>query len=141
VKLMRDGKELLGGHRSKAAAVRALLAEGLTSRQIADRLGIKFEHVCSEISKARKKGGYPARRRARLGDGDARKIAFPLEDLDRLKLAAERRGLSINRLVQWLVEIIADERLVDAILDDGVLGEEPALEHTRTNGRANHGAA
>lgn len=63
-------------------------------------------------------GGVSAREGA---DPNARSIAVPHEVLRELKPHAGRRNLSPGDLVKALLTAIANDDLVDAILDDGAV--------------------
>jgi hypothetical protein len=59
-----------------------------------------------------------ALRAARAQAVDRRTVVFYVEALDRLRPAAEARGMHVNELVRLLVDRIVDDGLVGAILDD-----------------------
>jgi hypothetical protein len=61
--------------------------------------------------------------RARNPKSIRRPVMLPIDTLDRLEPHAERRGVTINELVRRVCETVADENMVDAVLDD-----DPARE-------------
>lgn len=93
------------GYPSKTAAVVALTADGVATRDIAARLGISVAAVGALRGSDRKTAGK-------------RTVVLPLEVLDRLQPFAARRKISVPELVRRLVETAVDDRMVDAILDD-----------------------
>lgn len=102
------------GFPSRSAAIIALQSEGLTTRQIADRLGIQPKNVISlamSAMGAKKRVTLPAEARGHA-------IVLPIDVLGRLARHAEARGISTTELVRRLVGVVVDDQLVDAILDD-----------------------
>lgn len=103
------------GFRSRTDAVLALRADGCTTRQIADRIGIAEATVTAlEHSAGRAKA-----RPARPAEINGRTILFPRDILDRLAPHAAKRCIHPNSLARMIVEIAVDEGLIDSILDDG----------------------
>lgn len=49
---------------------------------------------------------------------DRRTVVIPTEVLDQLHYAAFVREISVNELVRRIVEAVADDDIVDAVLDD-----------------------
>lgn len=98
------------GYRSRTAAVIALRGQGLSDRQIADRIGITHAAV-SALAASGKRSTRPA-------EANGRTIVFPADILDRLAPHAEVRGISCNELARRIVDIAAEEGMIDAILDD-----------------------
>lgn len=99
------------GYPTRTAACMALNDQGLTSRQIADRIGIEQSTVAALIASGRGTN--------KPYDGNARTVVIEASALDALEPAAVRRGLSVNALVRRLIYTIIDDDMVDAILDDG----------------------
>jgi hypothetical protein len=102
------------GHRSRTDAVLALRASGLTTRQIADRIGIAENTVTALEHSA----GRRRLRPKRPAEENGRTILFPLRLLDRLGPHAARRNMHPNSLARLIVETVVDEGLVDSVLDD-----------------------
>lgn len=99
------------GYRSRTDAVLALRADGLTDRQIADRIGIPPKNVASLAVMSGKA-------RLRPAEQFGRTVLFPIDILERLGPAADARGITVNELARRLVETAVDDGLIDSILDD-----------------------
>jgi transposase len=106
------------GYPSRTAAALALKGDGLRNSEIADRLGIEKKKVDALLSSVH----------ANRYDRGTRKnqssapITITIEHRQKLRSSAAQRGLTVDTLMCLLIERIADDRLVDAILDDkGVL--------------------
>lgn len=105
------GKETLG-YPTRTAAVQALRREGRTTREIARAIGIEVKTVVAlEVSANRW-------RTASATPAAAASFAVPLNTRIRLRSAAARRNVSVDRLILMLVDAIAEGDLVDAVLDD-----------------------
>jgi hypothetical protein len=108
-----SGKPCLG-HPSRTEAVLAMRQAGLTTRQIADRIGIADTTVTAlEHSALRSR-----KRAARPAEQHGRTILFSRDVLDRLAPHAARRCIHPNSLARLIVETVVDEGLVDSVLDD-----------------------
>lgn len=103
------------GFASRTEAVLALRADGLSTRQIADRIGIEEKTVTALEHSA----GRAKVRPARPTEINGRTILFPRDVLDRLAPHAAKRCIHPNSLARMIVEIAVAEGLVDSILDDG----------------------
>lgn len=103
------------GFASRTEAVLNLRADGLSTRQIADRIGIEEKTVTALEHSA----GRAKVRPARPAEINGRTILFPRDVLDRLAPHAAKRGIHPNSLARMIVKIVVDEGLVDSILDDG----------------------
>ncbi|MBN9078224.1 MAG: hypothetical protein BGN87_06400 [Rhizobiales bacterium 65-79] len=102
------------GYPSRTAAVLALLGEGKTKAEIARKIGIKLDTVSALECSARRWNG------ARTGNPDVcRSILLPLGVLQRLAPAARASGLRRETLAALIIEKVAEDSLVDAVLDDG----------------------
>ena len=100
------------GFPSRTEALQAFRAQGVPTREIARRLGVAVKTVSAlEQSAART-------RRIRPAEEMGRTVVVPVDVLDALAPHAARRGLSVNALVRRIVETVADEGIVDAVLDD-----------------------
>ena len=103
------------GYPTRTDAVIALRDEGLSTRDIARRVGIEPKTVTAlEASRARK--GCSPTPRARSEYRNV--VPVDPETLSTLRPHAARRGISVNLLIQQLLMILADDDLVDALLDD-----------------------
>lgn len=106
------------GYPSRTAAIEALRAKGLGTHQIAYRIGISPKDVAAlEASKQRtrkQRGHYCARPRP-----DNASIAIDPELRMALRPHAIARDLSVTALARRIIETVAHEDMVDAVLDDG----------------------
>lgn len=102
------------GYPSRTAAVLALRDQGMTQSAIAAKIGISAGTVSAlECSSRRWKG-------ARDGNPDiCRSVLVPLGILQRLAPAARARGLRRETLAALIIEKVAEDGLIDAVLDDG----------------------
>lgn len=103
------------GFTSRTSAVLALRADGLTTRQIADRVGIPEQTVTALEHSA----GRAKQRPARPAEINGRTILFPRDILDRLGPHAAKRCIHPNSLARLIVEVVVEEGLIDSVLDDG----------------------
>lgn len=108
------------GFASRTEAVLSLRAAGLSTAQIADKIGIGPQTVTALEYSA----GRSTRRAKRPAEVNGRTILFPRDILDRLGPHAAKRCIHPNSLARLIVEIAVDEGLIDSILDDAdeVLG-------------------
>ena len=106
------------GFFSRTEAMFALRRQGKTDREIAAALGVALKTLSAlEASAARKRGAAEPSARGRTVEVGAA-IYIPSEALKALRPHAERRNLSVNALVRRIVETVADEGMIDAVLDD-----------------------
>lgn len=106
----------VNGYRSKTDAVLALKAQGLKNEEIAYRLCITKSSVAGLLcSSARRR---PASRAERRTEFDGAGISFQRETLLKLAPAAAARRIHVNELVRRLIKTIADDGMVDGVLDD-----------------------
>lgn len=97
------------GYASRTAAVQALRAQGMSTRQIAERVGIEEKTVAAlECSSARQ--GARVREFATT--------TFAKELRNRAAVHAARRNITVNELFRRIVEAVIDDGMVDAVLDD-----------------------
>lgn len=103
------------GYPSRTQAVRALIAEGLSEQQIADKIGISKNNVqCLQYELQRVR-----HRRSGSHKGPMQTVHISKDDLEILTPQARKRGIHVSELVRRLIFIIAEEGLVDNVLDDG----------------------
>jgi hypothetical protein len=102
------------GYPTKTDAVLALREEGIAPSIIAQRLGIQVKSVSALICSAR--------RRRQPGEAKASPqptgLIVPLATRHDLRPHAARRNMSTDRLILELLDRVATDGLVDAILDD-----------------------
>lgn len=94
------------GYASRMEAARALQGSGLTPSEIAAHIGGSYSSVTSLLYKARLQSG-------------TRDVSIPCDTLDSLQEDAEARGVTVDTLVRRLLAHIAEDGIVDAVLDDG----------------------
>lgn len=104
------------GFSSRTDAVLALRAQGMTTRQIGERIGI----ADSTVTALEHSAGRSKRRALRPAEVNGRTVLFPRDVLDRLAPHAAKRGIHPNSLARLIVEIAVEECLIDGILDDDV---------------------
>lgn len=112
---MAPAKQTLG-YPSRTAAVVALTEKKIPDGEIARRIGIEVSTVAALRCSARRK---------RPAEENGRTVLFPNDLLDAIRSDAERRGISANELARRIVQVTADDGLIDALLDD---------EHELSNG-------
>lgn len=103
------------GYPSQRGAIIALAARGLDAAGIITETGLSPNVVHARLVDAKRKAGRT---------GPRRRHSTPLEKLmtdaarDALRPHAARRDLSLPQLCSQLLEAIARDGMVDAILDD-----------------------
>lgn len=103
------------GYPTRTAAVHALRGQGLSTRQIADAIGIKVATVSAlECGSGRARAIRPTRPSEQLG----RTVVVPIDVLDALGPHAARRGIHPNNLARLILSTVVDEDMIDAVLDD-----------------------
>jgi DNA-binding CsgD family transcriptional regulator len=123
------GRKRTLGHATRTDAVIALREQGLSTAEIASRIGIETKTVSAlEASALRSRA-----RAARPFQQQGRAVLFPLDVLAALRRPAEQRGLHPNRLAGLIVEAVVDGNLVDAVLDDAETDYAP-LRRGRVDG-------
>lgn len=101
------------GYPSRTAAVIALRAQGIGTREIARQIGIPEKNVIAlEIGSSR------PRREPRESERLGRTVVVPVDVLNALGPQAAKRNISVNHLVRLIVCTVVDEGIVDAVLDD-----------------------
>lgn len=110
------------GYPSRSAAIRGLRADGLTNQQIAEKTGIPVNNITALVPLTPKPESLPIAREAgyRVGEQNVARIGLNFEVRQMLRPFAAKRGMAVETLITDLVEKIAEDRLVDAVMDDGV---------------------
>lgn len=115
------------GYPSMTAAATALIGEGLSFDAVAERIGITPPRLAGLVGRYgtagyRTRGAAAAAarspREAKTRDQVAT-VTVSLSTLERLRPHARRRDLSVEALVRAIVDVVALEEMVDAVLDDG----------------------
>ena len=102
------------GYPSRTAAVVALRQEGLDSQEIAHRIGISTATVAAlEHSATRSQG-----RKNQTAEANGRTVLLSLDAIERLRPHASKRGITANELARRIVDVVTDDGMVDAVLDD-----------------------
>lgn len=108
------------GFPTRTAAIEHLRTEGMTAAQIARKIGIDVKSVSAlEASAARKRGIERPIRQAAPSTSKQHTVCIDNDVLRTLRPHAAKRGLSVNALARLLLATVADDNLVDALLDDG----------------------
>lgn len=103
------------GYRSRTEAVFALRSQGLPTQEIARRVGIEPKTVTAlEASQNRK----DATRIQPTALPSWNTVAIDADTLRALRPHAARRGITVTTLARNLLIVLADDDLVDALLDD-----------------------
>lgn len=92
-----------------------LAKSGLSSRQIAERMGIKPVSVSTWLTRARRNGDdVPINRTP------TRKYSIILDAEDKAALDAEAaaRGMNVAKLSRQILSAVLRDNLIDAVLDD-----------------------
>lgn len=107
---------------SRSAAVRGLRAAGLTNSQIAEKTGIPLRSITALAPNTPKLGSAPMERGLgyRVGEQNVARIGLNFEVRQMLRPFAAKRDMAVETLITDLIEKIAEDRLVDAVMDDGV---------------------
>lgn len=106
------------GYPSRTAAVLALRGEGLSTRDIATRIGIDVKNVAALQGSAARTDREPRRRSRDPGNIPRNRIGIDATSIGRLRHHANRRGIPVDLLIEQIVMVVADDNLVDALLDD-----------------------
>jgi hypothetical protein len=101
------------GYPTRAAAVDAMDARGLTPTEIAQAIGDGVTANSVSVTLCHIRNG---RRRA---PATTRTVVFSVDILKSLRVHADARCISVNELVRRLIDHIVGEDLVDSVLDDG----------------------
>ncbi|WP_353641358.1 hypothetical protein [Mesorhizobium sp. WSM2239] len=109
---MMGARKATLGYPSRTDAVLALRAQRLSTREIAQRIGINE----STVTALEHSAGRP--RKPRPVEELCRTVLFPMDVLDMLGPHAARRNMHPNRLARLIVETVVDEKMIDAVLDD-----------------------
>ena len=107
------------GYPSRTAAVLALRGQGLSTREIAVRIGIEVKTVAALEGSSARADRQPQRRSREPGTIHRNRIGIDATSIGRLRHHAVRRGIPVDLLIEQIVMVVADDNLVDALLDDG----------------------
>lgn len=99
------------GYPNRTAAVLALRGEGLSPAAVAARIGIEEKTVV-----ALEASGKRCRQIVAAGAGT---ILFPPDIMVRLRRVAGLRTMSAGELARRIIEVVLDDGIVDAVLDEG----------------------
>lgn len=103
------------GYSSRTKAIYALRAQGLSTREIARKIGIEPKTVSAlESGSSRKRPMRHVRPSEQLG----RTVVVPIDVLDALGPPAAKRGIHPNYLARLILATVVDEGMIDAVLDD-----------------------
>ncbi len=103
------------GFPSRTEAVKGLRSQGLSTRQIAEAVGIEMKTVIAlECSSARQR----TVREEIPGAAAGRGVTIPIDILNALSPHAARRGCHTHTLARAILSIVVDDNMIDAILDD-----------------------
>ena len=87
-----------------------------TTDEIAAALGAGPEYVRCTF---RRNGLKAVRKKDRQPKQiEAKQLHYSVATASRLRPFAERRGVTVDRLIYMLLQVVATDRMVDAILDD-----------------------
>lgn len=101
------------GYPSRTQAVIGLRAQGMSTVQIADAIGIRTSTVAAlEVGSSR------PRPEPRVREQMGRAVIVPIDVLGALGPHAARRNISVNHLARLIVSTVVDEGMIDAVLDD-----------------------
>lgn len=104
------------GYPSRTAAIHALRAQGLSTRQIAEAIGIPTQRVSAlELNG----GGERRLREEPPSEQLGRVVTVSIDVLDALSPHAARRGMHVNSLARKIITTVVRENMIDAVLDDG----------------------
>lgn len=102
------------GFPSRTAAAQALRDQGLTQGEIAKRIGISTNSVGGLLACAKRHRAAGTKPQA----GNTFSALLPLDLRIALRRHAYKRDVTLDRLVLMLLERVASDGLVDAVLDD-----------------------
>lgn len=111
------------GFPSRSAAIRALRAEGLSNREIAERTGIPRSSIGALVPSTprdRSVEALPKPAGFKLGAHGHLSISVNIEIRQMLRPFAAKRGLTLESFITDMIEKIAEDGIADAVMDDGV---------------------
>lgn len=106
------------GYPSKTAAAAALVAEGLERDEVARRIGVTRSVLSSLVDESGQPRRMPSAERGATPRDLVAPVTISLATLEMLRPHARRRDVTVEALVRSIVDTVALERLVDAVLDD-----------------------
>ena len=109
----------IAGYPSRTAACLALNTQGLTTLQIATRLGLETTVVSALLcSKLGRTCGTGQRRGKEPPHENGGTIVVSIDVLTALRPHAARRGVTVHQIVGDILASVVDDRIVDAALHD-----------------------
>lgn len=111
------------------AQIIAMAKQGVRPRDLALHFRITAEHVQNLLGRARKRGediprysssGEIVSGYAVVGEAKVTSVLLPINAMTALAPYAHRRDMSVPELAAKIIQIVADEDLVLAVLDDGI---------------------
>ena len=103
------------GYETRTAAVLALRKEGMSRREVAQKLDTTIANVKNIEAYAAKKPEILKTRRKQY----RRRITISVPTADNLERFASARSITFQELARRLLDTIARDGLVDSVLDDG----------------------
>lgn len=105
------------GYPSRTAAVVALRAQGLTTREISQRVGIELKTVTA-LEGSMTRLDRQQQRAPKASASGVNTVVMDSDTLRALRPHAARRGVTVVALAQQLLATLVDDDLVNALLDD-----------------------
>lgn len=103
------------GYPSRTAAICGMRAQGLSTRQIAEAIGIAPKTIAAlEAGSGRARAIRNERPWQELG----RAVIVPVDVLNALSRHAARRNMHVNALARLIITTVVDDGMIDAVLDD-----------------------
>lgn len=112
-----------GPRRTKTAAIVDLAMKGASRTEISAQVGATMGTISAILSKARRDGQpIPKAKSGRktVIHCGRKTVNFQSSTIDALIPEAAARGIEVADLIRDLVATIAEDRIVGAILDDGI---------------------
>jgi len=99
------------------ASIPELVASGLSRNEIAERLGCKLSTL--KVRCCQERIQLPCRSRGpRKLPAKTKRITISTDAVSLFDSTADAKGMTANAFVSWLLELIANDNLINAILDE-----------------------